>query len=171
MGHRWLNAHRLRVHGGLSLLRHCGQALLIAPTKSSGRILLSTYHLRKCYLDYKADIPCLLVNAISKASLLVIGLHDRIRLNHLSKPLDPTRVRPRFERTLFLDDTREATRPAFPRVRFDDVPNSVLVYQLRMQPCVIKDSGKVDDRRQRGNVASLPKVLMSDDRFADGFGL
>lgn len=43
--------------------------------------------------------------------------------------------------------------------------------ELRIQTCIVEDGSEMRDSRQSGDIASITEVLVSDDGFADGFGL
>lgn len=101
----------------------------------------------------------------------VVRLHQLVRLDHLSEPFNARCIRPWLSLTLLPHHTSEATRPALSWKSLDDTLNRSLSNHLAVQTRVVKNSGEVDNRRERADHSRVAQVLVPDDCFAHGFCL
>ena len=102
---------------------------------------------------------------------LVIRLHQLVSLNHLRKSLDLGRMTPWLQFDLLPYDRGETTRPSLPWIPLDYTFDRLLMYQLRIQACVIKCGGQMSHGSNCGMHSCIAQVLVPDDSFGYRFVL
>jgi hypothetical protein len=97
----------------------------------------------------------------------IVGTHCVIRLDHLCKAINLRRVTPRLEFTLLPDSSSKAASPSLSGPSMHDTLNRVLVHQLWIRTCIVKQRRKMNHSSQGRDVASLTNVLMTDNGLTD----
>lgn len=108
---------------------------------------------------------------LPRACSSIVRLHQLVRLYHFRKTFNACCVRPRFDLTLLPHNISKAPGPTISWKSFDDIFDRTFGDELSVQARIVEDGGKMDDRCESADHACVAEVLVSYDRFADGFGL